>query len=152
MVSNQGDRVEVVVVVSFVIHLVGKSSIMLLDQQNEYFCIFMPTSGSHIVLHISKVLLSQLWMSTDIVLIYPLRCYFADQALSNFVIFGLFLEFFNLLFSGVQTNIRSAFRGIIGLPKSKIDTLCNQSLFYRNCYVEKFLGKMFTAMIFSKLI
>ena len=91
---------------SLVIHLAGKLSIVLLAI--KYFCIFMPTSGSHEVLQISKVLLSQLWMSTDIVLIYPLRCFFADQALCNFVVFGLFLEFFSLLFSGDHTNSRDA--------------------------------------------
>ena len=110
MVSNHGDRVEVAFVMSLVIHLVWKSSIVLLAI--KYFCIFMPTSCSHKVLQISKVLLSQLWMSTDIVLIYPLRCFFADQALSDVVIFGFFLGFFNLLFSGDHINSRSAFRDI----------------------------------------
>ena len=56
---------------SLVIHFVGKSSIVLLAIKS--FGIFMPTSSSHKVLQISKVLLSQLWMSTDIVLIYPFR-------------------------------------------------------------------------------
>ena len=124
VVSDHGDRVEVAFEVSLVIRLARKSPIVLLAI--IYFCIFMPTSGSQKVLQVSKILLSQLWMSTDIVLVYPLRCFFTDQALSNFVVFGLFQDFFALLFSGtlgccwvVVVGVHVAFRHFFGLPEIK---------------------------------